>query len=118
MSVMESLTDKINWHIKVNDDSIVSKWRAEALAMPNLHWWELACNSEDQPWLTDGEHVKIPENIMSENSFDCVSRIEMITMLVHQDAHSAQCIQELRSKARYFEKKAAWSLLWTLTQPL
>ena len=79
MSVMETLTDKPDWHIKVNDDSIVSKWRTEALAMPNMHWWQLACNSELQPWLSDGEHVKIPENIMSGDSFDCVSLISKVS---------------------------------------
>lgn len=89
MSVMEALTDKPDWHIKVNDDSIISKWRAEALAMPNMHWWQLACSTEHQPWLTDGEHVKIPEDIMSGSSFDCVSLIcQSLTMLC-QDAHSA-----------------------------
>lgn len=79
MSVMETLTDKPDWHIKVNDDSIVSKWRTEALAMPNMHWWQLACNSELQPWLSDGEHVKIPENIMSGESFNCVSLISKVS---------------------------------------
>ena len=88
MSVMESLTDKPDWHIKVNDDSIVSKWRAEALAMPNMHWWQLACNDEKRIRLTDGKHVKIPEDIMSRNSFDCVSLISLRSIMLCQYIHS------------------------------
>ncbi|KAF3005687.1 hypothetical protein E8E13_005113 [Curvularia kusanoi] len=82
MSVMDTLTDKAGWHIKINDETVVAQWRAEALAIPNMHWWQLACNTEDESWHLE-DYVKVPENIMSGDAFDC-------------------CIQELRSKARFF----------------
>ena len=83
MSVMESLTDKPNWHIKVHDEVIVAKWRTEALAIPNDHWWNLATSAKQQYWATDGHvelipgdeenRIKRPEEIMSSDTFDCVS---------------------------------------------
>lgn len=35
MAVMDLLTDKPDWHIKVFDDEIAEKWRQEALAWPD-----------------------------------------------------------------------------------
>ena len=40
MLVMERLTDKPNWHVKVFDDAIAGKWKAEALAWPDKDLWE------------------------------------------------------------------------------
>src|SRR5690242_9924231 len=34
MMLMDTLTDKPNWHDKVFDDAIVAKWRAEACQQP------------------------------------------------------------------------------------
>ena len=60
--------------ILIKEQGVV-KIKSDFLIKDIVHWWQLACNSELQPWLTDGEHVKIPENIMSGESFDCVSLI-------------------------------------------
>lgn len=82
MSVMETLTDKLDWHIKIFDERIVEKWRIEALAIPNNHWWDLATSAKRQHWQVDDhvnlipdnvdDWIKIPERIMSESAFDCV----------------------------------------------
>ena len=81
MNVMEVLTDKTDWHVKVNDEIVVSKWRSEALAIPNTHWWDKVTSAKRQHWGADGfvqlqpDHhfsVKVPENIMSPESFDYV----------------------------------------------
>lgn len=95
MSVMEKLTDKPGWHKKVFDDEIVERWRREALSIPDVDLWNLAIGGKYQCHRTnDGElevrndkpsNIKIPEGILSEMSFEC-------------------CINELRSKAKYFEK--------------
>jgi hypothetical protein len=83
MNVMEALTDKIDWHQKVNDESIVSKWRSEARAIPNTHWLELATSAKRQHWEADGfvnlhpdslYRVKVPDDIMSSETFDYVNR--------------------------------------------
>ncbi|KAI1089855.1 hypothetical protein F5B19DRAFT_484951 [Rostrohypoxylon terebratum] len=93
LNIMESLTDKKDWHKKVFDDTIVSKWRKEALAIPDKFFWDLALRGKSQWWNSDGEvivsddmvHVKSLEGILNETTFDC-------------------CIEELRSKAKYYEK--------------
>lgn len=80
MSVMESLTDKVDWHLKVNNDTIVSKWRTEALAVPNDHWFNLATSAKTVHYQADGHvhlhsdsvDVMIPENIMSKTAFEFV----------------------------------------------
>lgn len=82
-SILESLTDKPDWHLKVYDDEIVLKWRSEALEIPNDHWWDLATSAKQQHWEHDGQvkliaeetrgWIKIPENIMSARTFDFVS---------------------------------------------
>ncbi|KAF2106544.1 hypothetical protein BDV96DRAFT_507694 [Lophiotrema nucula] len=91
MSIMDSLTDKEDWQRKVFDDGIVSKWRKEALAIPDEELWKLAISDKRQYWNEEGElslHDEQEgcrlEGIMNETTFDC-------------------CIDELRSKAKYYE---------------
>lgn len=76
MDVMEKLTDKPDWHKKVFDDTIVARWRNEALAVPDKELFKLATagnslyNDDDYDrWFID----KIPEGILNGCSFDCVS---------------------------------------------
>ncbi len=64
----------------------MDKWRAEALAIPNEHWWRLATSAKWQRWDTDGrvvlqsnpsdsdDYIPIPEDIMTNEAFDCVRR--------------------------------------------
>lgn len=83
MDVMDRLTDKTDWHFKVFNSAIVSKWRDEALAIPNDYWWGLATSAKEQYWTKDGrvkimaeetgDLIKVPENIMSVGTFNCVS---------------------------------------------
>jgi hypothetical protein len=63
MDVMDKLTDKPDWHKKVFDEEIVAKWRKEALAIPDGELYKLAHSGGD----------KMPENILNENTVDCVS---------------------------------------------
>jgi hypothetical protein len=51
-----------------------------------------------------GRIGKISEDIMSEAAFDCVSLMVLRAVVPCWDTNSAQCIHELRSKAKYFEK--------------
>lgn len=46
MLIMETLTDKPDWHKKVFDDEIVAKWRAEAMAYPNDELWNAAVSDK------------------------------------------------------------------------
>ncbi|KAI4676520.1 uncharacterized protein J4E88_007438 [Alternaria novae-zelandiae] len=93
MDVLEKLTDKPDWHQKVFDDEIVAKWRNEALAIPDQHFWHLATAAKSQYWTHDDDRLElhddrqscILENILDEGTFDT-------------------CVQELRSKAKYFEQ--------------
>ncbi|KAL6711466.1 hypothetical protein ACN47E_004400 [Coniothyrium glycines] len=96
MDIMEKLTDKDNWHKKVFDTTIVEKWKKEALAIPNEMLWKLAIDGKRQYYGEEEGHdvqffddskkwTETEKGIMTETAFDC-------------------CIQELQSKARYFEK--------------
>lgn len=83
MSIMERLTDKKDWHKKVFDEHIVSKWRDEAFAIPNKDLWNLATSGKRQHWVEDGsveihndfssDHLEPLQDIMAEAVFDCVS---------------------------------------------
>ncbi|KAF2026477.1 hypothetical protein EK21DRAFT_74167 [Setomelanomma holmii] len=92
MDIMDKLTDKPDWHKKVFDEEIVAKWRKEALAIPDEELYKIATNGKRQYWERDGrvqmrdiEPCEPPKGIMSDVAFDC-------------------CIQELRSKAKYYEQ--------------
>ncbi|KAL7896284.1 hypothetical protein HDV64DRAFT_270587 [Trichoderma sp. TUCIM 5745] len=79
MMLMDTLTDKPNWHAKVFDETIVAKWRHEAMAQPQhglfLRIMEGKWNSHKHPF---------PQcRILSEAAFEF-------------------CIAELRNKAAYF----------------
>ncbi|GAB1320932.1 Manganese lipoxygenase [Madurella fahalii] len=85
MILMDSLTDKPNWHEKVFDDDIVDKWRQEALSQ-----------DEDDLYLQvlGGKAIPMLERtrIISERAFD-------------------YCIAELRCKAAHFKESG---LIFTL----
>ncbi|KAF9771346.1 hypothetical protein IL306_011005 [Fusarium sp. DS 682] len=80
MILMDTLTDKPDWHKKVFDDAIVQKWRDEARQ-----------RSED------GLYARVAQDKLEEGPPKPQSRI--IT-----DAAFDYCIQELQGKARYFEQ--------------
>jgi hypothetical protein len=46
MNVMDKITDKPDWHKKAFDDNIVSKWRKEALAIPDEELFKLATSGK------------------------------------------------------------------------
>jgi hypothetical protein len=82
MSIMDRLTDKEDWQKKVFDDEVVSKWREEALAIPDEQFCKLANSGKSQYWDADGnlnvqddwstEHVNPLKGIMTMNTFNCV----------------------------------------------
>jgi hypothetical protein len=88
MSIMDCLTDKEDWQKKVFDDEIVSKWREEALAIPDEQFCKLAKCDKSQYWDEDGnlnvrddysaDHVEPLKGIMTTNTFDCVCSILFI----------------------------------------
>ncbi|KAF7853259.1 hypothetical protein EAF04_010761 [Stromatinia cepivora] len=93
ISIMDRLTDKEEWHKKVFDEEIVSKWREEALAIPDEQFWNIAIRDKHQFWDREGR-VKLSDDnmfgkgltgIMNASSFDC-------------------CIKELQSKAKHYEQ--------------
>jgi hypothetical protein len=82
MNIMERITDKEDWDKKVYDEQIVSKWRAEALAILDSELWRLAAGGKWQLHDEDGsvtvqDHWSLQgvdplEGIMTETVFDCV----------------------------------------------
>jgi hypothetical protein len=111
MSIMDSLTEKEDWHRKVFDDEIVSKWREEALAIPDEQFVNLATSDKYQRWDSDGNleirndrdpnRQRPLKGIMTTTTFNCV---RCTSRVILQADSIKQLIEELRSKARYFEK--------------
>jgi len=83
MHIMDQLTDKKDWEKKVFDDTIVSKWREEALAMPDSHFMRLSTSGKGGWTYADGNLTRADDGdierigptvpIMTGNTFDCVS---------------------------------------------
>jgi hypothetical protein len=69
MLVMDRLTDKPNWHIKVFDDEIVTKWKAEALAWPEDDLWDRLINCDQD------DDVDMPTPILDKECVDYVSGV-------------------------------------------
>ncbi|KAK4239579.1 hypothetical protein C8A03DRAFT_14026 [Achaetomium macrosporum] len=80
MVLMDRLTDKPNWHEKVFDDTIVAKWREEAL-------------SQDEEGLY--------REILGDKSITSISMPKR-TRFITGEAFDF-CIAELRTKAAYFK---------------
>ena len=82
MNIMEKLTDKHNWDKKVFNDLIVSKWREEALEIPDGDLWDLATSGKYQHYNEDGSvtlrvHYSMQgvlplRGILTERTFDHV----------------------------------------------
>jgi len=74
MQVMERLTDKPDWHIKVFNDEIAEKWKVEALAWPNHDLWRRIANIDfDVDERRLDRLPKEPRNILDSGSVDYVS---------------------------------------------
>ncbi|KAF3009738.1 hypothetical protein E8E13_009270 [Curvularia kusanoi] len=93
MSIMNSLTDKPDWHVKVHDEYIVEKWRSKALAVPSQHWWNLATTAMHTDRDENGQVVLRPARRSAPESDDIMTA----------DVFDV-CIKELQSKANYFER--------------
>lgn len=98
MSIMDKITDKVDWNKKIFDKSIVSKWREEALAIPDDEFWKLAIQgkyantvdgimfrSEDDhhalPYMEYPPSITKPEDIMDSDSFDYVRRPQPVIVV-------------------------------------
>ncbi|KAF1973741.1 hypothetical protein BU23DRAFT_580213 [Bimuria novae-zelandiae CBS 107.79] len=62
MHIMDRLTDKKDWNMKVWDEEIVAKWREEAKAVPDVEFWKIA--TEEDTW--DGLRLDGEEEIIKE----------------------------------------------------
>ncbi|KAJ4298808.1 hypothetical protein N0V88_003846 [Collariella sp. IMI 366227] len=83
MLVMDRLTDKPDWHVKIYDETIVDKWRQEALAWPEEDLWDRIANV-DEYWHESEGDPKMPGNILNKDAVN-------------------YCILELRHKAEHFK---------------
>jgi len=81
MLLMDRLTDKPDWHKKIEDPVIVDKWRQEALTQP-----------EDE----------LHDIIILDKHSDAIPRLNH-TRLIDEDCFD-YCIQELKSKAAFFKE--------------
>ncbi|KAH7240356.1 uncharacterized protein BKA55DRAFT_577383 [Fusarium redolens] len=86
MIVMNQLTDKPDWHIKVFDDAIAEKWVQEALALPVDPLYDEIVQHRN-PGFSSGAAYG-PDRLKYILDRGCLK----------------YCIKELRVKAKFFEK--------------
>ncbi|RTE78942.1 hypothetical protein BHE90_006536 [Fusarium euwallaceae] len=97
MIVMDRLTDKPDWHIKVFDDTITEKWIEEGLAIPVRPLYnEIA---RDGKPIQDSDDPAGSPRISSNDSFFAAP---LDTIL--DRGCLEYCIKELRAKAEFFRK--------------
>lgn len=92
MVLMDRLSDKVDWHKKVFDEEIVSKWRKEALEQPEDKLFSQVVEGRS------GIKVSMPRApIMSEAAFDYVCDLliggfKLLTSkLVYQGVEGESC---------------------------
>lgn len=76
MLVMDRLTDKPDWHVKVFNDEIADRWRQEALAWPNDDLYSRVINVSTWPNMTEDTLSRWfptkPKDILNKESVDYV----------------------------------------------
>ncbi|KAL1872039.1 hypothetical protein Daus18300_004408 [Diaporthe australafricana] len=90
---MNSISDKKDWHRKVYNDTIIENWREEAMEIPDQILMATAA-TPSSAWYG--------ASIADEDS-DPVDRPPMVKGIMSRTAFE-YCIQELQSKALYFEQ--------------
>jgi hypothetical protein len=93
MVLMDRLSDKVDWHKKVFNEEIVSKWRKEALEQPEDKLFSQVVEA------TGGDtKVSMPRvHIISEAAFDYVCDLlvwgfkSLTSELVHQGVEGESC---------------------------
>ncbi|KAJ9136822.1 Protein of unknown function DUF4246 [Pleurostoma richardsiae] len=80
LRLMDALTDKPNWHVKVFDDAIVAKWHAEATAMPLI-----SDNAFDWCITELRDKAKLFEETGKTFSYDSASRCVKSDVLVSKE---------------------------------
>lgn len=70
MLVMDRLTDKPDWHVKVFDDEIAEKWKSEALAWPETDLWDRIAHANERR-----RTLQMPSNILDKECLHNVGRI-------------------------------------------
>ncbi|KAK7428198.1 hypothetical protein QQZ08_005264 [Neonectria magnoliae] len=93
MIVMDRLSDKPDWHLKVFDDAIVKKWTEEALALPVEDMYDEIVRGKME---VDGDGTGDSE----QGGYGFPKRLNSLLDKECLD----YCIKELRAKAEYFKK--------------
>ncbi|KAK4125367.1 hypothetical protein N657DRAFT_680089 [Parathielavia appendiculata] len=111
MLVMDRLSDKPNWNVKIFDDEIAEKWKAEALAWPDEDLWKRIANIDHD--MESRWKPKMSRHILNKESVDYVNEFSTIVpsnaqaskpLTMNAPADDEKCIKELRHKARHFER--------------
>ncbi|KAJ4422161.1 hypothetical protein N0V82_003245 [Gnomoniopsis sp. IMI 355080] len=99
LAIMDRLTDKPMWNRKVFDEAIVSKWKDEALAVPDEEWMKVAA-APGSGWDQPPERHQKYEN----GQFQWVEKVPTKLVGIMSERAFDFCVKELRSKACYYEK--------------
>jgi hypothetical protein len=72
MLLMDRLTDKPDWHIRVFEDDVAETWKTEALAWPDEDLWNQIANYHNKPW-EESWQPRRPRHILDKECVDYVS---------------------------------------------
>ncbi|TVY87033.1 hypothetical protein LAWI1_G007198 [Lachnellula willkommii] len=87
-----------DWHKKVFDNEIIAKWHKEALDYPDNSLWKQATGGK----VTNRQASRYP--MANRGDIDgASSNVEPLSGIMSTEAFD-YCVQELQSKARYYEK--------------
>ncbi|KAK7417755.1 hypothetical protein QQX98_004411 [Neonectria punicea] len=100
MIVMDRLSDKPDWHLKVFDDAIVKKWTEEALALPV---------EEMNDEIVRGR-MEVDDDGTSDSGQGGYGFPKRLNSLLDKECLD-YCIKELRAKAEYFKKTGVFPTL-------
>ncbi|KAH8886347.1 hypothetical protein GQ53DRAFT_727710 [Thozetella sp. PMI_491] len=118
MALVDKLTDKSNWQEKVYDDTIVAKWREEAMEPSKYSLYSQATldkirdaeaqenrgNEENEGYEEDEESEEDEDDEENEDRIKARVLPRPGTRIISEACFN-YCIEELRSKAKFFNKQ-------------
>ena len=85
MIVMDRLTDKPDWHQKIFDEEIVSKWTDEALALPVEPLYKQI--AAEDPLDLSRRGLKLPNNILDRGCMEYVCTRALLPTVPYENAN-------------------------------
>ncbi|TFK24948.1 hypothetical protein FA15DRAFT_669004 [Coprinopsis marcescibilis] len=107
---MNAITDKVDWHIKIFNDKIANKWKAEAIQAGGAPNDTLKGARVEVPYHSGAFDKNLAINSTGKQSPHGGTADELVFSLAPRDESgmtermATYCIKELRHKARFFRE--------------